>query len=37
MPIVVEVLPKGEFDAWLSGQKNANRLAAAGNPAERGT
>jgi len=30
MPIVVEVLPKAEFDAWLAGQKPASALAAAG-------
>ena len=31
MPIVVEVLPKAEFAAWLTGQKNGNKVAAAGN------
>jgi cytochrome c oxidase subunit 2 len=29
MPIVVEVLPKEEFDAWLAGQKSGMKLAAA--------
>ena len=31
MPIVVEVLPKGQFDTWLADQKNAAKVAAAGN------
>lgn len=31
MPIVVKVLPKPEFDAWLAGQKAAGRAAASVN------
>ena len=29
MPVVVEVLPQAEFDAWLEEQKAARQAAAA--------
>jgi cytochrome c oxidase subunit 2 len=32
MPVVVEVLPKEKFDAWLAEQKNGTAVAAATTP-----